>query len=184
MQEWFLILLETVDLRIAVVISILLQVIIAVLGVVPSIFITTANVAVFGTLNGFILSMIGEVLGAQVTFYLYRYGFKQPLKKHMTNCWFERLFHHRKEVGYAIILQGRLIPFIPSGLVTFYASVSSISALHFFLASTLGKFPAMILEVLVAYGIMQLDAMYLMISLIVVVGVFLLMVIKRRLNKI
>lgn len=181
MQEWILTLLGTVDLRLAVVISILLQVVIAILGIVPSIFITAANVAVFGVVNGFVLSTVGEVFGAQVTFYLYRYGFKQPLQKRINNRWFERLFNHRQNIGYAIILQGRLIPFIPSGLVTFYASVSSIGGLPFFIASTLGKLPAMLLEVLVAYGVLQLDAMYLVICLIVFVfGIFLWTIMKRK----
>lgn len=170
MQEWFLTILGGVDLRLAVVISILLEILVAVLGLFPSIFITAANVAIFGVINGFIVSTIGEVLGAQVAFYLYRYGFRKPIQKRMKNRWVERIFNHRKEIGFSIIVQGRLIPFIPAGLVTLYAAVSSISGFFFILASTLGKLPAMIIEVLVAYGIMQLSTMYILIGLVVVVG--------------
>jgi uncharacterized membrane protein YdjX (TVP38/TMEM64 family) len=40
----------------------------------------------------------------------------------------------------------RLLPFVPSGLVTFAAAIGRVSALVFTTASSLGKVPALFLE--------------------------------------
>lgn len=171
MQEWLTVVLDGIDLRIAFIISIFIEIIIAVLGLFPSIFITAANIAVFGVVNGFIISAIGEIIGAQVAFYLYRLGFRKPIQQQLKNRWLGRILQQRKEIGFTIVLQGRLIPFIPAGIVTFYAAVSSMSAMLFFIASTLGKLPAIVLEALVAYGALQLSAMYFMIALVIGLGI-------------
>ena len=59
---------------IAIPLSLLIEVAIAVVGVLPSFFITAANVAVFGIWWGTALSITGESLGAVVAFMLYRKG--------------------------------------------------------------------------------------------------------------
>ena len=45
---------------IAIIISLILSIIIAVIGVLPSMFLTGANIIFFGTINGFIISILGE----------------------------------------------------------------------------------------------------------------------------
>lgn len=49
----------------------------------------------------------------------------------------------------------RLIPFVPSGLVTAGASLTLISGPLFTIASTIGKIPAVFLEVAVVYGLIN-----------------------------
>ncbi|TAA73285.1 hypothetical protein D2909_00095 [Planococcus salinarum] len=49
----------------------------------------------------------------------------------------------------------RLIPFVPSGLVTAGAALTPISGPFFAIASTLGKIPAVFLEVALVYGLIQ-----------------------------
>lgn len=56
-------------------ISILLNILISITGVFPSAPLTFVNVKLFGFWNGFSLSFIGEVLGAALSFWLYRKGF-------------------------------------------------------------------------------------------------------------
>lgn len=58
-------------------ISILISTIIAILGVVPSIFVTGANIIFFGAFEGFIISLIGEAFGGYISFIIYRLGFKK-----------------------------------------------------------------------------------------------------------
>ncbi|MEG0129838.1 MAG: alkaline phosphatase, partial [Clostridium sp.] len=48
-------------------ISLGLSIIIAVLGVVPSVFVTGANILFFGPLYGFLISLLGEVVGGVIT---------------------------------------------------------------------------------------------------------------------
>ena len=69
----------------AIVISICISIIIAVLGVVPSVFITAANILFFGFWNGMFISFLGEAIGAGIAFLLYRRGFKKTVKKSLIN---------------------------------------------------------------------------------------------------
>src|SRR5690554_2005854 len=59
----------------AIIVSLLLNIIISVLGFIPSIFLSGVNAVVFGLIPGFIISVVGEVLGAGISFLLYRWGF-------------------------------------------------------------------------------------------------------------
>ncbi len=63
--------------QLALLFSIIISIVIAVLGVVPSVFITGANILFFGFWKGTVISFLGESLGAAVAFFLYRKGFKQ-----------------------------------------------------------------------------------------------------------
>ena len=52
----------------AIVISICISIIVAVLGIVPSVFITAANILFFGFWNGMFISFLGEAIGAGIAF--------------------------------------------------------------------------------------------------------------------
>jgi len=58
-------------------ISLLLSIIIALIGVIPSVFVTGANIIFFGPVTGFLISLFVETIGAYITFIVYRKGFKK-----------------------------------------------------------------------------------------------------------
>lgn len=62
---------------IAIPLSILINIIISLLGVIPSIFLTAINIQLFGVTNGTIISIAGEALGAIISFYIYRLGLQK-----------------------------------------------------------------------------------------------------------
>lgn len=136
----------------AIPVSLLIEVVIAVFGVIPSFFITAANVAVFGIWWGTVLSIAGESLGAVVAFMLYRKGlnrlaggkggFAASLEKRMT-----RLSEAPEARAFLLVLAFRLLPYVPSGAVTLGAAGGRMRAWSFTLASTLGKIPALAVEV-------------------------------------
>lgn len=120
---------------------------IAVLGLVPSVFITAANIVFFGFINGTIISFIGESLGAAIAFILYRKGFKKMTTTYLQKYpALNRLINAENNEAFYLVLSLRLVPFVPSGIITFAASVGKISFLIFLLASSLGKLPALLLE--------------------------------------
>lgn len=53
------------------------------------------------------------------------------------------------------IFQARLLPFIPSGIVTFSSAMSNVSIRVFILATACGKIPSILLEVLVSYNLVN-----------------------------
>ncbi|GAA4345659.1 TVP38/TMEM64 family protein [Flaviaesturariibacter amylovorans] len=131
----------------ALVLSLLASVLVAVLGLLPSVFITAANILFFGFWKGTAISFAGEALGAVVSFWLYRKGFRKgaaPAFARYPKA--QRLLDAQGREAFGLVLSLRLLPFVPSGLVTFAAAIGRVSAGTFVLASSLGKAPALLLE--------------------------------------
>ncbi|ANE52062.1 TVP38/TMEM64 family protein [Flavisolibacter tropicus] len=140
----------------AIVISLFLSVVIAVAGILPSVFITAANILFFGFWEGLFMSFLGEAIGAVVAFILYRKGFKKamttPLHKYPR---IERLIEANGKEAFVLILGLRLLPFVPSGLVTFAGAIGNVSLMTFAIASSLGKVPALFIEAYSVYQVTQ-----------------------------
>jgi uncharacterized membrane protein YdjX (TVP38/TMEM64 family) len=138
----------------AIVISILLNILIAILGIVPSVFLTAANILFFGFWQGTAVSFLGEAFGAAVSFILYRKGFKQISRNKLDR--YPKVAGLLEAVGkeaFVLIFSLRLLPFVPSGLVTFAGAIGSVSTLVFIAASSIGKLPALLLEAYSVYSI-------------------------------
>ncbi len=141
----------------AIFISLAISIFIALLGVVPSVFITAANILFFGFWKGTLISFLGEAVGAIIAFWLYRKGFKQKLHQQLEKFpRVQRLLEAEGQQAFLLILSLRLLPFVPSGLVTFAASIGQVSALIFLAASSLGKIPALLIEAYSVYQVTQL----------------------------
>lgn len=139
--------------------SILLNIVISVAGVLPSIFLSGANAIVYGLVGGFFISLTGEVLGAMVAFLLYRYGLQKAAgqKKLEKLAWFHSInSSSRLRKGLAIVLL-RMNPFIPSSVVNLAAALTSVSFGDFLLATFLGKIPSMVFETFVGHDLVYLS---------------------------
>jgi uncharacterized membrane protein YdjX (TVP38/TMEM64 family) len=140
----------------AIWISVFLNIVISLLGIVPSVFLTAANITFFGFTNGVIISIIGEASGAIVSFYLYRKGIHRFLPKfEPQNKFLIKLQKSRGGESFILILALRLFPLVPSGLVTLAGAISKVSLFAFAIASTIGKIPALLIE---AYSVQQVLA--------------------------
>ena len=56
-----------------------------------------------------------------------------------------------------VIVSLRLIPFIPSGIITFAAAMGKVSMLIFLIASSLGKLPALLIEAYAVYNVTKFN---------------------------
>ncbi|UII54224.1 VTT domain-containing protein [Cytobacillus spongiae] len=138
----------------AFLLSIFLNIILSIIGFLPSVFLTAANIAVFGFEQGLILSFFGEACGAIVSFLLYRKGLRKlGAAKLMQHGTLKKLFHAQGYEAFLLILALRLLPFMPSAAVTVIAALGKTSLLIFVMASTLGKIPAIVIE---AYSVHQM----------------------------
>lgn len=138
----------------AILISIGVNIIISILGIIPSFFLTAANLLVFGFWGGTLVSVLGESLGAYISFVLYRKGFKKYTEKRISNHpYLQKLSKTKGMEAFYLILSLRIFPFMPSGFVTFSAAIGNVSVLTFILASSIGKLPALLLE---AYSVYQI----------------------------
>lgn len=138
----------------AVGLSLGLNTIVSVAGVIPSFFITAANISFFGFSKGLLLSILGEAIGAIISFYLYRKGINIVKNRYtLNNKYLNRLEETKGMEAFFLIFALRIFPFIPSGLVTLVSASSKVGTLLFSIASTLGKIPALVIE---AYSIHQI----------------------------
>jgi len=134
----------------AVIVSLLLNIIISILGFIPSIFLSGANAVVFGLIPGFIISVAGEVLGAAVSFLLYRWGFRRIRGvRNESWKWLNQVNQASRGRRMLLLFTARLTPFLPSAVITFAASVSQITFVDFIVVTLLGKAPSIALETLV-----------------------------------
>ncbi|MGN7471193.1 TVP38/TMEM64 family protein [Brevibacillus sp. SAFN-007a] len=135
--------------------SILLNIVISVAGILPSIFLSGANAVVFGLYGGFFISLTGEVLGAGIAFLLYRYVIQKAdrRKKLAKVKWLSALNGAtRARKGLAVVLL-RLNPLIPSGVINLGAAMTNISLADFLLATLVGKIPSMAFETFVGHDL-------------------------------
>ena len=131
----------------ALLISLCLNIVIAVLGVIPSVFITAANILFFGFWQGTAISFLGEVLGAAISFLLYRKGFKKVTTSSLQKFpKLMQLLNAQGKEAFLLIFSLRLIPFVPSGLVTFAGAIGKVSIAIFLMATLIGKAPALLME--------------------------------------
>ena len=137
----------------AILISLCASILVAIVGVIPSVFITGANILFFGFWTGTLISFLGEAAGAAVAYLLYRKGFKRSASGSLHKYpKIARLVGAEGARAFGLILSLRLLPFMPSGLVTFAAAIGKVSLPLFFVASSLGKIPALLIEAGAVYG--------------------------------
>lgn len=148
MPEAFIIALEFLLLLIANIVT-------GAIGFIPSVFMTALNIKWFGLEGGAVLTLLGEIIGALAGFYLYRLGFhkaKDAWKSH--RFWSLMQQQSTSRIFFAVIAL-RLLPFVPSGIVTAGAAITAIRPMPFLAASTIGKIPAVFFELAIVYGVIQ-----------------------------
>ncbi|MBO0961174.1 TVP38/TMEM64 family protein [Neobacillus sp. MM2021_6] len=98
--------------------------------------------AVFGATKGVCISLAGAMIGTMGFFLLSRYGFRdlaeEKLIKYPKVQEYEEFLHRN---SFIAILGCRLIPIIPAPVVNIICGLSRVKWLTFFIASTLGKIP-------------------------------------------
>ncbi len=167
--------------QLAIIISIGISILIAILGVIPSVFITAANILFFGFWNGALISFVGEAAGAAVAFILYRRGFKRSVIKGLEKYpKLKQLVNAEGKEAFYLVFALRLIPFVPSGLITFAAAIGKVRFLTFVLASSLGKLPALFIEAYSVYKVTEFGWQGKLILLIVAAGLIYWIIKKRK----
>ncbi|MBR2757606.1 MAG: TVP38/TMEM64 family protein, partial [Exiguobacterium sp.] len=100
-MEW-----ELLPLPLFLMISILLNSVIAVAGVLPSAFLTAINVSVLGLVPGILVSIVGEAVGAVVSFILYRKALHRYVSPNGSR--FQRLRESEGAEAWFLVLGMRL----------------------------------------------------------------------------
>src|SRR4051812_5102812 len=161
----------------AAFISIGLNILVAITGVLPSAFITVGTVGLFGFKLALLILIIGEAAGAIVSFILYRKGVHKLLAKpkmsSKENKFLQKLKNTDGMSAFFIVVLLRIIPFVPSGIVTLTAALSKMGLIAFSMASTVGKIPALVVEAYSVSAVLTLKTEWQIGLILVVVILFL-----------
>lgn len=158
----------------AMLVSLIVNIGINIIGFLPSVVVTLANVAIWGPWYGGFISWIAEVIGAVVAFWIYRKGYlhfqeHQVAKK--LDRWFARLQRWSGGQQIYFIFLARCIPVLPSGAVNLFGAVIKMGLLPFSIGTMIGKVPAIALEVLLSTGVLAWNPGMVELILLVIVGV-------------
>ncbi|MCC0653102.1 TVP38/TMEM64 family protein [Clostridioides sp. ES-S-0001-03] len=128
----------------APIISFALMILQSIAAPLPAFLITFANAALFGWVNGAILSWISAMAGAAICFIIGRFLGRDVVVKLTSKFALESIDGFFDKYGKHTILIARLLPFISFDLVSYAAGLTSMSFISFFIATGVGQLPATI----------------------------------------
>lgn len=123
---------------------------------VPFVFVAGANVLAFGLVKGFVINYTMAVFGSWIAFFFARHFGHDWAERKLAKFAAVRQFSRRMEThGFFYVLVGRLIPVLPSTVISLAAGVSSVKPRHFIAATIIGKLPMIVLESFIGHDLLH-----------------------------
>ena len=157
-----------------------IQVIQVVVCVLPGQPIQFAASYMFGVGRGYLLSVIGAVIGTTISFYLAKLLGSEAMHLFFDE---EKIKDYQRRLnsgrGLLITFFIYLIPGVPKDLVSYAAGISEMRFRPFLLAATIGRSPAMLGSLLVGHFFVKENYTAIIILIVVIVLIMLICFIKR-----
>ena len=163
----------------AVAFSFALMVFSSILAPLPAFMITLSNAAIFGWWQGAILSWSSAMVGAALCFFIARGLGRDVVEKLAGKGALAGVEGYFKKYGTRTILVCRLLPFVSFDAVSYFAGLTSMGFLAFFVATGIGQTPATIVYSYVG-GMLTGGAKLLMIGLLCLFSLAILVGIIRQ----
>ena len=163
----------------AMAFSFCLMVFSSVLAPLPAFMITLSNAAIFGWWQGAILSWSSAMVGAALCFALARGLGRDVVEKFAGKGALASVEGYFEKYGTKTILVCRLLPFVSFDAVSYFAGLTPIKFLPFFVATGIGQLPATIVYSYVG-GMLTGGAKFLMIGLLCLFSLAILVSIIRQ----
>ncbi len=157
----------------AIFVSFLLDVFINAVGVLPTIFLSTANGVIFGLPIGVTISWVAESVGVIISFLVMRYFLRGTAERIIEKSNNLRRLDEMSNNGLVAMALARTLPYFPSGILTAIGAVSKMSFRDYCIATFIGKFPSTALEVILGHDIVNFRSnvhrLSIMITLVIIV---------------
>ena len=163
----------------AMAFSFCLMVFSSVIAPLPAFMITLSNAAIFGWWQGAILSWSSAMAGSALCFFLSRGLGRDVVEKIAGKGALAGVEGYFKKYGTKTILICRLLPFVSFDAVSYFAGLTPMKFIPFFLATGIGQTPATIVYSYVG-GMLTGGARYLMIGLLCLFSLAILVSIVRQ----
>ena len=129
----------------AMLIFVLLQALQVIICILPGQPIQFAASYMFGVIGGYIISIVGAIIGATIAFYLAKFLGADAIKILFGH---EKVENYKRKInsgkGLLITLIVYLIPGLPKDLVGYVAGISNMTLLTFLIISSVGRTPGML----------------------------------------
>ncbi len=150
----------------AIVISMIIDIVINIVGFLPSIFISTANGVVFGIGMGTAVSWIAETIGVIISFFFMRTLFRNKAKQVIEKS---RMLSKMDEYStLKAMIIARAVPYSPNGLVTALGALSHIKYRDYIIGCLIGKLPSVAVEVVVGHDVVMMEDHSLRLTILIV----------------
>ncbi|MDI2113683.1 TVP38/TMEM64 family protein [Commensalibacter nepenthis] len=128
----------------SLILSEIIQIIIALCGVLPASSAAFVSGLIYGIWKGFFLSAIATLIGALISFYLSRSIFRSHIEKILKkSSRMQKLDHLLYLDGWKLICLLRISPIMPFALTSYALGLTSISV-RSYLIGTLASLPALL----------------------------------------
>ncbi|MEG6512462.1 TVP38/TMEM64 family protein [Desulforamulus ruminis] len=142
-----------------VIISILLMILQTLFTPLPLFLLAGANGFIFGLGYGILITLSGSIIGASIAFYLAR-GFGRGLVyRYLKEAYMAKVDKMSRHEGPWMVFMARLIPVIPSSVISYVAGLSKMTFRGFFIATAVGKLPEIIIYTLLGHSFSQVEGM-------------------------
>lgn len=150
----------------AMVVSMIIDIVINIVGFLPSIFISTANGVLFGIGTGTVVSWLAETIGVIISFFFMRTLFRSKAKQVIEKS---RMLSKLDEYStLKAMIIARAVPYSPNGLVTALGALSHISYRDYAIGCLIGKLPSVAVEVIVGHDVVMMEEHSLRLTILVV----------------
>ena len=163
----------------AMAFSFALMVFSSILAPLPAFMITLSNAAIFGWWQGAILSWSSAMVGAALCFFIARIFGRDVVEKIAGKGTLASVEGYFKKYGTRTILVCRLLPFVSFDAVSYFAGLTPMGFLAFFVATGIGQTPATIVYSYVG-GMLTGGAKLLMVGLLCLFSLAILVGIIRQ----
>lgn len=152
----------------AALISIMVMIIQTIATPVPLFLVAGANGFIFGVAWGIVITMVGALLGATVAFYLARVIARDYFSKRLAK-YMPQVEEMSKNSGAKVIFLARLVPILPSSIVSYAAGLSKVSFGAFFVASVFGKLPEIIIYTFLGHSLERAEGLLTKVTVAIIV---------------
>ena len=128
----------------AMVFSFCLMVFSSLIAPLPAFMITLSNAAIFGWWQGAILSWSSAMVGAALCFFVARGLGRDVVEKFAGKGALAGVENYFEKYGTKTILVCRLLPFVSFDAVSYFAGLTPLKFIPFFIATGIGQTPATI----------------------------------------
>ncbi len=163
----------------AVLISIIVMVVQAIATPVPLFLVAGANGFIFGVSWGVLITMAGALLGSTIAFYLARFIARGHIDRYLSK-YMPYIVNLSRGNSVKMIFLARLVPVLPSSVVSYAAGLSKVSFTGFFLASVFGKLPEIVIYTVLGHSLEQAEGLATKITVLLVLASLLFFSLQRK----